>query len=709
MTVSQQTSYANVAAFRASTGNPALVFLATDALSSGIFARLSSAGGVTDDGAVFIIDSDHAAYQRLFTGYVNAGWYGAKCDGVTDDTQALMACDTAAKKLGAWATLPATPSAAIIKAQLTLAGDWDFGYLDIDGRTHIQCLPGTRNDAGGGVWYGIVLTTYGQRLRNGKLAGNVVSLASAVSAGNVDLTKLPHDAYTNTSGTAVAAVTDPIWASLVKGGCTLLKTTQPCYLESIELSSCVVGREDAGTDGHIYATDCSFMGIFSIWNSLSGGDYHFKGCTLQGAIAGYIFGDLAYVGHNGGLQCKFYDCNFGFSPVAFMNVSQYSNASPPSGTPNGIAGIFDSCNIENIGECFAYLRPSTTATGIVFVNTNLTQWYDVALGSGGASGTDGAWPGYDSNGYRRKYAARWGMIAYLRSLDGDKFAPPTGSPGYPSPKAALISDLDAVVWNSRGATMDIFNDSYDLGNRLDGRVRTTFYDSRGAYEQDAEVLGALSVRGNMLLNPERNGGLGVANSLVSGGNWVNGSGSSTVLTPFAFSTLAAPGQPLANLPLTDQMREELGADPLVIKVNAGAGLFGLPIRGNPLPDKRRMFFKLWIVCPTAGGNIAYNVLASNNVAPVSTVNYLDSTTWNKVKAIDFSAYDSDPANAGYLSVNFAPTINADYYLAGVMFGPGMPGPYNANEGATWNTGPSLPNDVTTGGLYWPTGGSITKV
>lgn len=709
MTTSQQTSYASVAAFRVSTGNPTLVLLATDALSSGMFARLSSSSGIVDDGAVYVIDADHAAYQRLFTGYLNAGWYGAKCDGVTDDTQALSACDTAAKAIGAWATLPATASTAIVKAQITLTADWDFGYLDINGRTHIQCLPGTRNDAGGGVWYGIVLTTYGQRLRNGRLAGNVVSLASAESAGNVAVTALPHDAYTNTSGTAVAAITDPIWANIVKGGCTLLKTTQPCYLDSIELYDCVVGREDAGTDGHIYSTDCSFMGIFSIWNSLSGGDYHFKGCTLQGTIAGHVFGDLAYVGHNGGLQCKFYDCNFGFSPVAFMNASQYSSASPPGGTPNGLGAILDSCNIENIGECFAYLRPSTTATGVVFVNTNLTQWYTVPLGSGGASGSDGAWPGYDSNGYRRRYAARWGTIAYIRSLDGDRFDPPTGSPGYPSPKTALITGLDAVVWNSRDATMDIFNDSYDLVNRLDGRVRTTFYDGRFAYEQDAEVLGALSVRGNMLLNPERNGGLGVANSLVSGGNWKNLSGSSTVLTPFAFSTLAASGQPLAGFPLTAQMHEELGGNPILIKISAGSGLFSLPIRDTPLADTRRMFFKFWIICPTAGGNIAYNITASNNILPVNTAAYLDSTTWNKVKAIDFSAYDLDPGNAGYLSVNLAPTISADYYLAGVMFGPGMPGPYNANEGATWNAGPTSASDVTTGGLYWPTGGSITKV
>ena len=707
MTTSQQTSYATVAAFRASTGNPTLVFLATDALSSGVFARLTSTSGITDDGAIFIIDGSNAAYKRLFTGYVDAGWYGAKCDGATDDTAALIACDGAAQALGAWATLPATPAGSIVNAQLTLTANWDFGYLDVNGRAHITCLPGSRNDAGGGTWYGIVLTTVGQRLRNGKLVGNVGSLSGSISAGNVNTAALPHDAYTNASGTAVPALIDPVWANLVKGGCTLLKTTQLCYLESIGLYNAVVGREDAGGGGHIYSTNCEFTGIFGIWNSLSGGDYHFEGCSLQGLIAAYVFGDLAYVGHNGGLQCQFHDCNLGFSPVIFMNASQYSNASPPSGSPGGIAGIFESCVIENIGECFAYLRPSTLSTGVIFESTNLGGWFDVALGSGNQSGGDGAWPGYDSNAYRRKYSSRWGSILYIRSLDGDKFVPPTGAPGYPTPKAALINSVDTYWWNIRGATMDIFSGNYDLVDDPAGGLRLTFYDARLAYEQDAEVLPAISVRGNLLLNPERNGGLGVANSLISGGNWLSYSGPS-VLTPFRFSTLAASGQSLAGSPMTPQMLEELGPNPIIIKVNSGAGLFGLPVRGSPLASRQRIFFKFWILCLTDGG-MAYDVIASGSVPPLAQARvYPSASAWLKVKAIDISVYDIDPNNAGYVSINLAPTVSADYYLAGVMLGSGMPGPYNPNEGATWNAGPTSASDLTTGGLYWPAGGAITK-
>ncbi|MGH8782177.1 hypothetical protein [Paraburkholderia sp.] len=708
MTTSQQTSYATVAAFRASTGNPTLVFLATDALSSGLFARLSSPTGLSDDGAIFIIDGSNAAYKRLFTGHVNAGWYGAKCDGSTDDTAALSACDAAAKALAAWATLPATPTGSIVAAQLTLTANWDFGYLDVNGRTHIQCFPGSRNDAGGGTWYGIVLTTYGQQLRNGKLAGNVGSLSGAISSGNVDTAALPHDAYTNASGTAVPALVDPVWANIVTGGCTLLKTTQLCYFESIGLYNAVVGREDAGLGGHVYSTNCSFTGIFGIWNSVSGGDYHFEGCSLQGVIAAYAFGDQTYVGHNGGLQCQFHDCNLGFSPVIFLNASQYANASPPVGFPNGIAGIFESCAIENIGECFAYLRPSTQGTGIVFESTNLDGWYTVALGSGSESGADGAWPGYDSNEYRRKYSARWGSVLYIRSLDGDKFTPPTGAPGYPAPKAALINIVDTYWWNVRGATMDIFNGSYDLVESPAGGIRQTFYDARIAYEQDAEILPSLSIRGNLLLNPERNSGLGIANSLVSGGNWLIHSGP-TVLTPFSFSTLAATGQPLASSPMTAQMLEELGPNPLVIKVSSGAGLFGLPVRGNPVANRQRIFFKFWIICLTNGG-MAYNLVASGTAPPpAQTTAYPSAFTWTKVKAIDISVYDTDPTNAGYVSINFAPTVSADYYLAGIMLGSGMPGPYNPNEGPTWNSGPTSASDLTSGGLFWPPGGAISKV
>jgi hypothetical protein len=108
------TQFADYTAFRAYTGTARSAYVTgfdTSATTSpsgiaGDFTRDDSDTTSADNGGTIIVDANGARWKRVYNGPVNVEWFGAKGDGVTDDTAAIQAALTEASSTGAELTIP---------------------------------------------------------------------------------------------------------------------------------------------------------------------------------------------------------------------------------------------------------------------------------------------------------------------------------------------------------------------------------------------------------------------------------------------------------------------------------------------------------------------------------------------------------------------------------------------------------------------------
>jgi len=98
------TPVANVATFRSNHNTDSLIFLEGYTITcdggDGFFQYIPTDTTSADNGGTIIVDAGGRRYYRSFAGVVNVQWFGAKGDGVTDDTSAIQAADTYARAVG---------------------------------------------------------------------------------------------------------------------------------------------------------------------------------------------------------------------------------------------------------------------------------------------------------------------------------------------------------------------------------------------------------------------------------------------------------------------------------------------------------------------------------------------------------------------------------------------------------------------------------
>lgn len=104
------TPVANVATFRSNTNTDALIFLEGYTSISdggdGFFQWIPTDTTSADNGGTIIVDAGGRRYYRSYAGNINVQWFGARGDGITNDTNAIQACDAYARTFGGTVAFP---------------------------------------------------------------------------------------------------------------------------------------------------------------------------------------------------------------------------------------------------------------------------------------------------------------------------------------------------------------------------------------------------------------------------------------------------------------------------------------------------------------------------------------------------------------------------------------------------------------------------
>jgi hypothetical protein len=134
------TQFADYTAFRAYTGTARSAYVTgfdTSATTSpsgiaGAFTRDDSDTTSADNGGTIIVDALNRRWKRAYDGPVNVKWFGAKGDGVTDDTAAIQAAIDSLPTNGGVVDVPAGTHnfsfLVIDKENVTIRGHGAFGH-----------------------------------------------------------------------------------------------------------------------------------------------------------------------------------------------------------------------------------------------------------------------------------------------------------------------------------------------------------------------------------------------------------------------------------------------------------------------------------------------------------------------------------------------------------------------------------------------------
>jgi|GEM_PF-4082870 hypothetical protein len=105
------TSVPNIATLRTNTVAYPIIFVqgytSINDGGEGFFQYVSTDTSSADNGGTIIVDASGHRYYRADAGNVNVRWFGAKGDGVSNDTTAIQAADTYARSFGGTVFFPA--------------------------------------------------------------------------------------------------------------------------------------------------------------------------------------------------------------------------------------------------------------------------------------------------------------------------------------------------------------------------------------------------------------------------------------------------------------------------------------------------------------------------------------------------------------------------------------------------------------------------
>ncbi len=585
----------------------------------------------------------------------NPFMFGAKGDGVTDDTTALQKCWNYAAQKGRGVYLPAATfkiTDTITSSVRRISGVAD--RLDsANPGTEIYFVPSTLTDLKPAIQINSAMYGGGV-IEYLKVSGPHVWTLSNSDVWLSDPSQLPN----------YSAFSDGVCGFSVTG------TSQPVF-RNCSTKNVKVGLLLKSTNGHVTSYDCSWYGLFGVYCLWNTEDYFFQGGSIQGVFACMIYGCYLISNHYGGFQVNIHRVHLGFSPYGIYQVNDYT---VPSGQrPSSFYGRLIDARFEQIGEAIIQTLPDAPLTNL-YVNTFGMSWSVIYQGwetqppTGWASNLPGRIKAY---GDQQQYALRLGRLGANVRISEENGTSTYESPYAANPGGVLHAEvLDADTTSSRD---------------LHGLVGRFVFGSPPGNISRLQASGNLLRRGETAYasNVRRNRNL-ICNPDVIG-NWSSTSPAGGTVEIVTAQDIVPPTPSAFSATLPDEMIMAVGANPAVVKLTgASTGETGIsiPIHGAPFDaGGLPVCLRAWVLA-AAGTSPNLRVALTSGTLYSRNIND-DLSRW---KLIEYTgAVPANALSAGQISASAGHTV----YVAGFMISLGEVTPYNPYQSPLLHGGATL--------------------
>lgn len=271
--------------------------------------------------------------------------FGAKGDGVADDTSAIQAAADAAAANGKVLHIPSMPRGYLVTDTIELrvrrvVGECNFVDSKNSG-TLINYKPTAIADMK--PCFSVVGGMYGGGLVENLSIFGPETYPLGQLGDHIDAKRLPN----------YSAFAPGVSAFGVFGN------NQPIF-RNVSTNGVKVGLYLDSTDGHVSSYDCNWRGLFGVYCHRNSEDYFFMGGSISGSWSGLVFGTFPWAGHNGGMHISSYRVHWGFSPFGVYQV----NDSNYTGQVLSLYGRLDAVRFERIGEAILSFLPQSVTDSL---------------------------------------------------------------------------------------------------------------------------------------------------------------------------------------------------------------------------------------------------------------------------------------------------------------------------------------------------------
>jgi len=345
----------------------------------------------------------------------------------------------------------------------------------------------------------------------------------------------------------------------VPGLCSfLIDSEAQVSFNNVGTSSIKCGVYMNNRTGHITYLECSLSGLFGIYVRRNTGDFFMMGGTLGGAFCGCLLGDV-------GANWEMIRVHMGFSPYGFYQVDDGQIASGAELNRKGmVAWQFKAVKFEVIGECAIDLLPDSLSWA-TSIEAYGFSWSTLDTTAGWYFGMpDSLVP----QANKQKYALRLGIVEKVR-FSSDYT---TGHP-FNLPRHRSIDSGDKVVYISN------LRDDFIMDEAIEGTVEIAAKNSFSRTAAGYKSLYADAVD--------------YQRSPVTSGQLINTNPMSWDIRYCSIEAVSAADLP-AGLTLSREILEIYGNSPPIYKLTPTPGTTNNPEVGFPMVEFPNSVYSGWL-------------------------------------------------------------------------------------------------------------------